>query len=61
MKQSKDTPKVGLPGCSPPPKPAKPKLKKHRFCRYYDIKILRDFPFSRNQQLKLADVSTLEF
>jgi hypothetical protein len=26
----------GLPGCSPPPKPPKPKLKK-TFFRYYDI------------------------
>jgi hypothetical protein len=36
-----------------PPNPPKPKLKKN--CIYYDIKILRDLPFSRNQPLKSAD------
>jgi hypothetical protein len=44
----------GPPGCSPP-KPPKLKFSKHRFCRYYDIKVLRDFPFNRNQPLKSAD------
>jgi hypothetical protein len=44
----------GLPGCSiPPPNPQKLKFKK-QFCRYYDIKVLRDFSFSRNQPLKSA-------
>jgi hypothetical protein len=44
-----------------PPKTLKPKFKKTDFCRYYDIKLLRDLPFSRNQPLKSADDSTLEF
>jgi hypothetical protein len=37
------------------PKPPKLKFKKHRFFGYYDIKMLRDLPFSRNNPLKSAD------
>jgi hypothetical protein len=44
----------GLPDCSPP-NPQKLKFKEHRYYRYYDIKISRDLPFSRNQSLKSAD------
>jgi hypothetical protein len=36
--------KGGLPGRSPPSKRPKQKLKKHIFCRYYDIKCLTWFP-----------------
>jgi hypothetical protein len=39
-----------------PPKHPKVKLKKKtEFCRYYDIRILRDLPFSRNHPMKSAD------
>jgi hypothetical protein len=56
----KGAPKVegggGLPLCSPlPENPHNRNLKEHKFCRYYDIRILRDLPFSRNQTLKSAD------
>lgn len=37
------------------PPPPNPKFKKDRFCRYCDIKVLRDLLFSRTQPLKLAD------
>jgi hypothetical protein len=43
-----------LPSCSPP-KPPKLKCKRHRFVNIMISKVLRDFPFSRNQPLKLAD------
>jgi hypothetical protein len=47
----------GLPGYSPPlPNPRKPKFKKKTdFVDIMISKVLRDFPFSRNQPLKLAD------
>jgi hypothetical protein len=41
--QTRGAPKVGMPGCSPP-NPPKPKLKKNRFCRPYDIKSFTWFP-----------------
>jgi hypothetical protein len=31
------------------------KKKKHGFCRHNDIKVLRELPFSLNQQVKSAD------
>jgi hypothetical protein len=49
----------GLPGCSPP-KPPKIK-KKTDFVDIMISKVLREFPVSRNQPLKSADDSTLEF
>jgi hypothetical protein len=45
----------GAAGLQPPPKPPKPKFKKQTFRRFYDIKFLRDFPFSRTQPLESAD------
>jgi hypothetical protein len=42
----------GLQSCTPPPQN---RNLKNIFCRYYDIKVLRDFPFSRNQPLKSPD------
>jgi hypothetical protein len=45
----------GLPGCSPPPKPSKTKLKNTEFVNIMISKVLRNLPFSRNQPLKSAD------
>jgi hypothetical protein len=45
----------GLPGCSPPPNHLKLKIKKTDFVDIILSKVLRDFHFSRNQPLKLAD------
>jgi hypothetical protein len=44
-------------GCqdAAPPEPPNPKLKKHIFVDIMISKVLRDFPFSRNQPLKSAD------
>jgi hypothetical protein len=38
-----------------PRNPPKPKFQKHRRFGFCSIKVLRDFPFSRNQPLKSAD------
>jgi hypothetical protein len=35
--------------------PPKRNVKKQRFCRHDDMKVLRNLPFSRNQPLKSAD------
>jgi hypothetical protein len=45
-----------LPGCSPAPPPQKPEteIKETGFVDMIS-KVLRDFPFSRNQPLKSAD------
>jgi hypothetical protein len=45
----------GLPGCSPLPKPPTPKFKNPDFVDIMISNVQRDFPFSRNQQLKSAD------
>jgi hypothetical protein len=53
----------GAAGLQPPQTPQKPKFKKKN-TDFVDImisKALRDLPFSRNQPLKSADDSTLEF
>jgi hypothetical protein len=42
-------------GNTPPPNSQNRNLKKHRFCRYHDINIVRDLPFTQNQPLKSAD------
>jgi hypothetical protein len=53
---ARGTPKgVGLPGCAPPTKPPKPKLKKTHYVDIMIAKVLRDFPFIRNQPLKSTD------
>jgi hypothetical protein len=54
-KRTRAHPREGTAGIQPDPKPPKPKFNKHRFCRYYDTKVLPDLPFSRNQPLKSAD------
>jgi hypothetical protein len=38
-----------------PPKAPKPTFIKHTFFIFYDMNILGDLPFSRNQPLKSAD------
>jgi hypothetical protein len=44
----------GVPGCSPL-KPPKTEILKTDFVDIMILKVLRDFTFSRNQPLKLAD------
>jgi hypothetical protein len=44
----------GLPGCNPP-NPQNRNLKSSGFVDIMVSKVLRDFPFSRNQSLKSAD------
>jgi hypothetical protein len=45
----------GLPGCSTSKPPINPNLKSTDFVDIMISKVLRDFPFSRNQPLKSAD------
>jgi hypothetical protein len=42
-------------GCSPPPKPPKPKFKKHKFCRYYDIESFTWFSLQPKSATEVAD------
>jgi hypothetical protein len=45
----------GLPGCSPPPNPPRPKIKTTDFVHIMIWKISCDLPFSPKQPLKSAD------
>jgi hypothetical protein len=53
--------KGGLRVCSPAKPPQNRNLKNIYFVDIMVSKVLRDLPFSRNQSLKSADDSTLEF
>jgi hypothetical protein len=52
----KGAPNGGAAGLQPPPNPPKLKFKKHRFCRYDNIKKFYVIsPSAENQPLKSAD------
>jgi hypothetical protein len=52
---SRGAPKRGSCRAAALTEPPKPKFKRHRFCRYDDIKYFTLFTLQQNQPLKLAD------